>query len=212
MGATKLKVVLSSLSILGSLAVGLYVSVIFWPVADVAQRSDLIICLGGNVRARQEKTLKPYNERYAQKLLLTNQSSDYFLKNGVSSSNIYVTYVPGNTFEEAEYCRKFMQEHKIGSALVVSDWWHLRRVKWSFDTVFQDTGKKIRYISAQSTEAEIGCYLQAHRIKLILEEMVKLLGYWVRYNAGIRDNTGMQGVRNLDPQIAHIKNSKRKSI
>ena len=160
---------------------GLYTVVIFWTVADVEQKSDLIICLGGNVRARQEKSLKLYNEKYAQKLLLTNQSPDYFYKNGVSSSNVYVTYVPGNTFEEAQYCRKFMEEHKIASALVVSDWWHLRRVKWSFETVFQDRGKKIRYISAQPEAAETGHYLQAHRIKLILEEMVKLLGYWVRY-------------------------------
>jgi uncharacterized SAM-binding protein YcdF (DUF218 family) len=122
---------------------------LFWPVADTEQKSDLIICLGGNVRARQEKSLKLFDERYAQKLLLTNQSPDYFFKNGVSSSNVYVTDVPGNTFEEAQYCRWFMEEHKIGSALVVSDWWHLRRVKWSFETVFQQgAGKKIRYISA----------------------------------------------------------------
>ncbi|MBA3017042.1 MAG: YdcF family protein [Proteobacteria bacterium] len=177
----KLKIVLITLLILGALAVGLYAVVIFWPVADAERRSDLIICLGGNTRARQEKTLKLYNERYAQKLLLTNQSHDYFLKNGVSSSNIYVTSVPGNTFEEAQYCQKFMEEHKINSALVVSDWWHLRRVKWSFETVFQGTGMGIRYISAQPEAAETGYYLQAHRIKLILEEMVKLLGYWVRY-------------------------------
>ena len=160
---------------------GLYAVVIFWPVADAERRSDLIICLGGNTRARQEKSLKLYNERYAQKLLLTNQSPDYFLKNRVSSSDIYVTRVPGNTFEEAQYCRKFMEGHKINSALVVSDWWHLRRVKWSFDTVFQGTGIEIRYISAQPEAAETGHYLQAHRIKLILEEMMKLLGYWVRY-------------------------------
>ena len=74
-----------------------------------------------------------------------------------------------------------MEDHHVGSALVVSDWWHLRRVKWSFETVFQGTGVEIRYIPAQSEAAGIGCYLQAHRIKLILEEMVKLLGYWVRY-------------------------------
>ena len=181
--SSKLKIVLNSLSILGSLAVGLYAIIIFWPVADVVQRSDLIICLGGNVRGRQEKTLKLYNERYAQKLLLTNQSPDYFLKNGVSSFNIYVTDVPGNTFEEAEYCRWFMENYQIGSALVVSDWWHLRRVRWSFETVFRDTGKKIRYIPAQSPEAEIGCCQQAHQIELILKEIVKLLGYWVRYGS-----------------------------
>jgi len=116
-------------------------------VGDTEQKSDLIICLGGNVRARQEKSLKLYKEKYAQKLLLTNQASDYFLKNGVSSPNIYVTSVPKNTFEEAQYCHKFMEEHKISSALVVSDWWHLRRVKWSFEAVFQDRGKKIRYFS-----------------------------------------------------------------
>ncbi len=160
---------------------GLYAVVIFWPVTDAEQRSDLIICLGGNIWARQEKSLKLYNEKYAQKLLLTNQSPDYFLKNGVSSSNIYVTNVPKNTFEEAQYCYKFMEEHKISSALVVSDWWHLRRVKWSFETVFQCAGKKARYISAQPEAAEIGYSLQAHRIKLVLEEMVKLLGYRVRY-------------------------------
>jgi len=113
--------------------------------------------------------------------LLTNQSPDYFLKNGISSSNIYVTGAPRNIFEEAQYSHKFMEEHKIGSALVASDWWHSRRVKWSFETVFQDTGKEIRYISAQPEEAEIGYYLKAQRIKLILEEMLKLIGYWVRY-------------------------------
>ena len=177
----KLKIVLSALLILGALTAGLYAVVIFWPVGDAEQRSDLIICLGGNVQVRQEKSLKLYNERYAQKLLLTNQSPNYFFKNGVSSSNIYVTNVPGNTFEEAQYCRKFMQEHKINSALVVSDWWHLRRVKWSFETVFQGAGMEIRYIPAQSEAAETGHYLQAHRIKLIIGEIVKLLGYWVRY-------------------------------
>jgi uncharacterized SAM-binding protein YcdF (DUF218 family) len=147
-------------------------------VVDAEQKLDLIICLGGNVRVRQEKSLKLYKEKYAQKLLLTNQSPDYFLKNGVSSSNVYVTDVPKNTFAEAQYCHKFMKEHKIGSALVVSDWWHLRRVRWSFETVFQGAGKKIRYIPAQSTGAETG---QAYRIKLVLEEMVKLLGYWLKY-------------------------------
>ena len=177
----KLKILLSALLILGSLTAGLYAVIIFWPVADAEKRSDLIICLGGTTRARQEKTLKLYNEKYAQKLLLTNQSPYYFLKNGVSSSNIYITSVPKNTFEEAQYCHKFMEEHKINSALVVSDWWHLRRVKWSFETVFQGTGMEIRYIPAQPEAAETVYYLQARRIKLILEEMVKLLGYWVRY-------------------------------
>ena len=107
----KLKILLSALLILGALTAGLYAVVIFWTVADTEQKSDLIICLGGNVRARQEKSLKLYKEKYAQKLLLTNQSPDYFFKNGVSSSNIYVTHVPGNTFEEAQYCHKFMEEH-----------------------------------------------------------------------------------------------------
>jgi len=177
----KLKIVLITLLILGSLTACLYAVVIFWSVAEAEQRSDLIICLGGHARAKQEKSLKLYNERYAQKLLLTNQYPDYFLKNSVSSSDIYVTRVPKNTFEEAQYCRKFMRERKINSALVVSDWWHLRRVKWSFDTVFQGAGMEIRYISAQPIDAETGHYLQAHRIKLIIGETVKLLGYWVRY-------------------------------
>lgn len=165
----------------GSLAIGLYATVIFWSVADAEQKSDLIICLGGNVRVRQEKSLKLFDERYAQKLLLTNQSPDYFLKNGVSSSNVYVTYVPENTFEEAQYCHKFMQEHKINSALVVSDWWHLRRVKWSFETVFQGTGKKIKYISAQNLETKVGWWLEPHQLKLVLKETTKLVGYWVRF-------------------------------
>ena len=186
----KLKIVLSILLILGSLAAGLYAIVIFWPVADAEQRSDLIICLGGNVPARQEKSLKLFDERYAQKLLLTNQSPGYFLERGVSPSNIYTTNSPSHTFEEARYCRKFMEDNKFNSAIVVSDWWHLRRVRWSFEIVFKDTGKEIRYISVQPEVAEIGCCLQAHRIKLILEEMVKLLSYWVLKNISDTDYTG----------------------
>ena len=177
----KLKIVLTGLLILGSLAAGLYAVVIFWPVGDTVQQSDLIICLGGNVRVRQEKSLKLYNEKYAQKLLLTNQSPDFFYKNGVSSSNIYVTNVPGNTFEEAQYCRKFMEDHQVGSALVVSDWWHLRRVRWSFETVFKGTQSKTRYVPAQSLGAGIRWYLQPCNIKAVLSETVKLAGYWRRY-------------------------------
>ena len=74
-----------------------------------------------------------------------------------------------------------MEDNKLGSALVVSDWWRLRRVKWSFETVFQGTQMEIRYIAAQPEAGETGYYLQAHRIKLILEGMVKLVGYWVKY-------------------------------
>lgn len=74
-----------------------------------------------------------------------------------------------------------MRERKINSALVISDWWHLRHVKWSFETVFKGAGIEIRYISAQPEAAEIGHYLQAHRIKLVLEEMVKLIGYRFKY-------------------------------
>ena len=161
--------------------VWLCVSVIFWPVADAEKRSDLIICLGGNVQARQKKSLKLYNEKYGPKLLLTNQSPNYFLKNGVSVSDIYITRVPKNTFEEAQYSRRFMEERKMDSALVVSDWWHLRRVRWSYETVFKGAGMEIRYIPAQPEAVEFGYCLQAHRIKLIMEEMVKLVGYWVRY-------------------------------
>ena len=165
----------------GALMAGLYVSVIFWSVADAEQGSDLIICLGGNVQTRQERSLKLYSEQYGKKLLLINQSPTYFLKNGVLSSHIYTTYSPSNTFSEAMFCRKFMEDNKLGSALVVSDWWHLRRVKWSFETVFKGTQMEIRYISAQPEAVETGYYLKPYRIKLILEEMVKLVGYWVKY-------------------------------
>lgn len=169
------------LSVLFIMMVLLYVGVIFWPVADAEQKSDLIICLGGNVKERQKKSLKLYNEKYGRKLLLTNQSPRYFLKNGVAASDIYITRVPKNTFEEAQYSRKFMEDSKMGSALVVSDWWHLRRVRWSFENVFKGAEMEIRYISAQPEAVESGYCLRAHRIKLIFEEMVKLIGYWVKY-------------------------------
>ena len=177
----KIKIVSCILLIFGAFMVWLCVSVIFWPVADAEKRSDLIICLGGNVQARQKRSFKLYNEKYGPKLFLTNQSPNYFLKNGVSVSDIYITRVPKNTFEEARYSRRFMEKRKMDSALVVSDWWHLRRVRWSYETVFKGTGMEIRYIPAQPEAVEFGYCLRAHRIKLIFEEMVKLLGYWVRY-------------------------------
>ncbi|MDL1982905.1 MAG: YdcF family protein [Deltaproteobacteria bacterium] len=165
----------------GILTAGLFVLSACWVINDIPEKVNIIICIGGNAPDRQEKVLEIYNMGYAQKLLLTNQSPNYFLKNGVSSSNIYVTDIPRNTFEEAKYCRWFMQEHKIDSALVVSDWWHLRRVKWSFETVFQGAGKKIKYISAQNLETKVGWWLEPHQLKLVLKETTKLVGYWVRF-------------------------------
>ncbi|MCD6570599.1 MAG: YdcF family protein [Deltaproteobacteria bacterium] len=135
--------------------------------------------MGGNAKARQEKALDLYNKNYAQKLLLINQSPRYFLKNGVSSSNIYTTSFPASTFDEARYCRKFMETYNVDSAIVVSDWWHLRRVKWSFETFFKGTGKRLIYVPSYSPGVGIWWYLQPHRIRLVLSEWVKLVGYWV---------------------------------
>jgi uncharacterized SAM-binding protein YcdF (DUF218 family) len=179
--SSQLKIVLIPLLVSGALMALLFVSIVFWPVADVEQGSDLIICLGGNPHSRQKKSLTLYNKKHAQKLLLINQSPRYFLKNGVLSSNIYTTDSPFNTFSEARFCRKFMEKNKLGSALVVSDWWHLRRVRWSFETVFKGAGIDIRYISTRPEAFETGYDLTPYRIKLILEEMVKLAGYWVKY-------------------------------
>ena len=54
------KIIGAALLILGSLTAGLYAVVIFWPVADAERKADLIICLGGNIQARQKKSLKLY--------------------------------------------------------------------------------------------------------------------------------------------------------
>jgi hypothetical protein len=41
----------------------------FGPWLMPKQKADLIVCLGGNDRAGQEKSLKLYKDKYAQKLL-----------------------------------------------------------------------------------------------------------------------------------------------
>ena len=178
LGTTR-KIIISTLIALGVLMIALLGISCFWPINDVQQRSDLIICLGGNAIHRQEKTLDLYNENYAQKLLLINQFPYYFLKNGVSSSNIYITNFPASTFGDAQYCRKFMGAYNVDSAIVVSDWWHLRRVKWSFETVFKGTEKRLIYVPSYAPGVGIWWYLQPHRIRLVSSEWVKLVGYWV---------------------------------
>ena len=101
-------------------------------VTEKPVKSDIIVCLGGGTIDRVKKSIKLFNEGYAQKklFLLLGESwyNQPYIKKNYPKLPIVINERPKNTVEEIRFIRKFMGKHNCKIALIVTDPPHSRRV------------------------------------------------------------------------------------
>jgi uncharacterized SAM-binding protein YcdF (DUF218 family) len=104
--------------------------------ADTPVPADLIICLSGDHRIA--KAARLYHQGLADTVLLTVQATDKKLVQKKVPSNA-VKLAPGvrTTFEEAMAAREYVNQNPAATAMVISDPYHISRVRWSFEKAFQ---------------------------------------------------------------------------
>lgn len=133
--------------------------------SDPLKKVDAIVVLSGAESDRIPEAARLYSEGYSDTIILTDTGlsktptpgteetsidpngikAGELAEMGVPISNIILPGdIVSSTAGEAKAVLETMQKQDMESAMIVTDPYHTRRAKIIFDSVFQDTGIKLR--------------------------------------------------------------------
>ena len=144
--------------------------------ADRPGKADVIICLNGSERIK--KTAELYHKGLAPKVILTagNNKKD-LVQLGISENRITLAEWPLTTYQEALAVASMDHHSPIRSAIVVSDPYHLKRVRWTFRHVLKDSQVKLVFVSSDFPWDGQGWWREKQSRILVALEISKM-GYY----------------------------------
>lgn len=158
-------------------------SICSFPYEKAPQKVDVIFCLSGT-NERLEKTVVLLQHGYADNVIMTTQSAYLLIRNKIPDKNSINIFkgTAQNTYEEAELLRSITNQQGFQSVLVVSNFWHLYRVKWVLGKVFENKSVAFTYIAADNFKlSQNGWWVEKASRVVVISEVSKFVYYWVRY-------------------------------
>ena len=144
--------------------------------SDRPRKVDVIICLNGSERIKKAAEL--YHQGLAPKVILTaGKDKRDLIQLGIPEKNITLAEWPTTTYQEALAVASMERFYQIRSAIVVSDPYHLKRVRWTFEHVFRDSQVKLVFVSSDLPWDGQGWWREKQsRIQVALE--ISKMGYY----------------------------------
>ncbi len=164
--------------------------------ADKPMRADVVLCLGGGA-GRFALAKRLLDDGYSHFLMVTTEGS---LKRAraakvAEASLIFPEKFATTTYDEAQALAEVMRERGFSTAVVVSDAYHMYRVRWSFARVCRDLPVTLRYVSGRPG-AEFWWRERWSRL-YVAKEVSKLLYYWVDH--------GLLGIKHDPVWMSDVK-------
>lgn len=183
---------------------------------DITQKpkqSDIIVCLGGGDGARIKRALELYTQGYSRSNLLVLTGDDRtkkrkklgmddkrieFLKKTNQYKNINLVHYKaiGNTKVEVIFIKKYMQEHHLNSAIIVSDPPHSRRIQLLLDLINVTNDNKLQFniVSSNVSWWDTTKYYKSKKATAFAaREAIKLVYAYIAFGLlekiGLYDNT-----------------------
>jgi uncharacterized SAM-binding protein YcdF (DUF218 family) len=165
----------------------------FLIVQDNPKKSDAVLVLGGeHDNERTKRASQLFHAGYAAYYVVSDGGYNYkeekITDKMVSAAQLY--HVPRSviviedkalsTYENAVYTRQLMEEKHWKSAIVVTNNWHTRRAKMTFDKVYQNSGITLSYASTNDITLE-DWWSDPVKREHVLTEWLKIIFYKVRY-------------------------------
>ena len=160
--------------------------------------ADLIICLTGS-NERVQKAIDLSRQGYAEKILVTSvQIPSLMGKNRVPAENIMIlSSKAASTYEEARLVSQFINEKKYNSAIIVSDPYHMYRVKWTFGQVLNSQKIHTTFTASEPSWAKGSWWENKTSRVFVLNEIPKVLYYWIAH--------GLLGIKNDPPWVNDLE-------
>ena len=148
--------------------------------ADEPKASDVIVCLGSIERIK--KAAKLYHDGLAPQIILTVAKEKKGLTSlGVPADRITLASSPKTTYQEALIVAPILRERGYRSALIVTDAYHLRRVRWSFRHVFKNEPIDMIFVASDKPWKGEGWWQQKEERLTAYSEVSGLVWYWLAH-------------------------------
>jgi uncharacterized SAM-binding protein YcdF (DUF218 family) len=148
--------------------------------AEAPQAADVIVCLSG--KGREEKAAQLYQQGWAPKVILTVSKNKKSLTDfGVPEDRIILAPGPKTTFQEALMVFPILKRMGVRSILVVSDPFHLRRVRWTFHHVIKGSRVRMVFTSTDLPWPGAQWWKDKQAKFYTYSEISKLGWYWVSH-------------------------------
>ncbi len=133
--------------------------------------TDSVVCLGENVPGLYKAVgIELTESQLTQQVVQQGGVPAAVLPRGTSTREELLAIV--------EYC----SEHQIQKAIVVSDKFHLRRIRWTIDNLLFDHDVELLLCGASSSSySEAGWWEFEGGLIMVNNEYLKLAYYWYKY-------------------------------
>jgi len=157
------------------------------PQDELVISDAIVVVSGGETNQRVAEGVKLYQAGWAGMLIMSGAARDAKASNamamkrmavaaGVPASNILTEEKSMNTFENAQYVREIIEQHKFNQLILVTSPYHQRRAALVFGKALQGLPVKIiNHSSVDSAWRKNGWWLDPWARSLTGSEMEKII-------------------------------------
>lgn len=157
---------------------------VFLDTSEEPQNADWIIVLGGGYY-RAERVAELYQAGYSDVIVLSGGENEkqrnihYLVSVGIPSSAILeLDALPTSTWDEAEFLLRMMNEHKIQSAIIVTDAYHIRRSQAVYNK--QNESIVLYFVASRDIDQRETWWNNTLQW-VVLRELPAIVYYWLAY-------------------------------
>jgi uncharacterized SAM-binding protein YcdF (DUF218 family) len=166
--------------------------------ADRPGKAEVIVCLDGTERIKKAAEL--YHQGLAPKVILTaGKDKKDLVQLGIPENRITLAEWPTTTYQEALAVKSMVHPSGMRSAIVVSDPYHLKRVRWTFRQVLKDAPVKWYFVSSDMPWDGRGWWREGQTRVVVALEISKMAYYRVVH--------GLMGLDDDPPWTLALKRS-----
>ena len=165
------------------------------------EKADVVFVFSGSPFDRGRKAAQLLKDNWAPRAVCTGEiypgdikalgsklresdlTRSMIASQGVDTTRVSVAPVGTSSFEEAQFIYRYCKEHKIKSAILVSNSLHMRRIYWTMEHLrtAQDS-VVLQYAGAPASEySEMEWWKNERGLIFVNNEYVKLVYYWLKY-------------------------------
>lgn len=167
---------------------------------DTMQQTDACFVLGGNSYERGLAAFGIYQQFPDQHFVATGGNYPYqilcldtsmveaalthhfMISLGVPDEQVDTLTQSHSTRDEAEEILKYCQANQLRRVMIISSAFHMRRVRWVFEDLFEEAGIEVLFHGASSKDYDSSNWWKNEEgLIMANNELVKLIYYLIKY-------------------------------
>ena len=154
-----------------------------------------VVCLGGGRIDRYKYSIEIFKLTKNSKIIFCGISTngacmniswaelgkDIAEKSGCNANDIIMLKNPSSTFEEAFFLKEFLRKNKFDRIIIISDPFHMRRIKMTYKKIFKDDYCKLIFSYPENSWYRTdNWWKNPESVYAVATEYLKLLWYKIR--------------------------------